>query len=123
MLLLPAVQVAREAARRAQCTNNVKQLGLAMHNYISTVDAFPAQCYPDNVDGVDNWSFSWQCSILGQMEQQALFNAINFKISVWDPPQTTAYKTQLTHADVSIRKHQLPARWSGVLAVELQLRC
>jgi prepilin-type N-terminal cleavage/methylation domain-containing protein/prepilin-type processing-associated H-X9-DG protein len=93
-LLLPAVQSAREAARRAQCTNNLKQLGLAIHNYISTVEAFPAQCYPDNVDGTDNWSFSWQCSILGQMEQQPLFNSINFKISVWDGAQTTSYKTQ-----------------------------
>jgi prepilin-type N-terminal cleavage/methylation domain-containing protein/prepilin-type processing-associated H-X9-DG protein len=94
-LLLPAVQAAREAARRAQCTNNLKQMGLAIHNYLSSNDAMPAQCMPDSVDGVANWSYNWYSAILPQLEQQPLFNAINFNVSVWDGANSTVYNTQL----------------------------
>jgi prepilin-type N-terminal cleavage/methylation domain-containing protein/prepilin-type processing-associated H-X9-DG protein len=94
-LLLPAVQAAREAARRAQCVNNLKQMGLAIHNYLSATDALPAQCMPDSVDGLANWSYNWYSAILPQLEQQPLFNAINFNVSVWDAANSTVYNTQL----------------------------
>ncbi len=78
-LLLPAVQQAREAARRTQCKNNLKQIGLALHSYH---DAFtvlpPIGCYQAGVTGK---SFSPQARILPYLEQANLQNLINFKIS------------------------------------------
>jgi prepilin-type N-terminal cleavage/methylation domain-containing protein/prepilin-type processing-associated H-X9-DG protein len=70
-LLLPAVQSAREAARRIQCTNNLKQLGLAMHNYNSSIGSFPpgARAY--------SWG-TWYHVILPYMEQTVLTNSFNF---------------------------------------------
>jgi len=70
-LLLPAVQAAREAARRSQCTNNLKQLGLAMHNYHNSLGSFP----PGRMDCC--WG-TWQVYILPYIEQQPLYNAYNF---------------------------------------------
>ncbi len=78
-LLLPAVQAAREAARRAQCVNNLKQLGLACHNYVDKNTTFPTQ-----VGGLPNWfgnsdyRTSWMVQILPEMEQTPMFNAYNF---------------------------------------------
>jgi len=78
-LLLPAVQAAREAARRAQCTNNLKQLGLAVQNYISQTNVLPLQSmYPASADVSWGWSYGWPLAILPNLEQGSAFNAFNF---------------------------------------------
>ena len=77
-MLLPAVQAAREAARRAQCVNNLKQIGLAMHNYHDTLGSFPSGSMVNT-----GWSgpwWAWSVFILPQMEQTNLYNAINFSL-------------------------------------------
>lgn len=77
-LLLPAVQAAREAARRMQCSNNLKQLGLALHNYHDTYKAFPAACFKEKwQDGTGSaQALLWSGSILPYLEQQTLFDKI-----------------------------------------------
>src|SRR3954453_12367741 len=72
-LLLPAVQAARDAARRAQCSNNMKQLGLAMHNYHSTHNKTPWGAGPW---GWNDWS--GHTMLLPFMEQAPMFNSMNF---------------------------------------------
>jgi prepilin-type N-terminal cleavage/methylation domain-containing protein/prepilin-type processing-associated H-X9-DG protein len=79
-LLLPAVQQAREAARRTQCKNNLKQIGLALHNYESTYGILPHAMWGNGVrpctTNQDN-GFGWMVSILPLIEQPALFQRIN----------------------------------------------
>jgi prepilin-type N-terminal cleavage/methylation domain-containing protein/prepilin-type processing-associated H-X9-DG protein len=80
-LLLPAVQAAREAARRSQCTNNLKQIGLALHNYHSTVGSFPignstGLADPGNWGGWTDWSA--HALMLPYLEQRAIYSSINF---------------------------------------------
>ncbi len=72
-LLLPAVQAAREAARRSQCVNNLKQIGLSLHNYHSTINALPWDHGPG---GWNEWSSL--VMLLPYMEQSALYNGVNF---------------------------------------------
>lgn len=88
-LLLPAVQSAREAARRSQCTNNMKQLGLAMHNYVSANDSLPpvtvdcpsSNCAYGPLPGASPYPHqnqSQHARLLPYMEQTPLYNAINW---------------------------------------------
>lgn len=86
-LLLPAVQSAREAARRMQCTNNLKQLGLAMHNYHDAHNTLPYGS-GDCCDRSNKfaWGGIWPTMILPQLEQQNLHSAIDFKVHTQDLP-------------------------------------
>jgi prepilin-type N-terminal cleavage/methylation domain-containing protein len=78
-LLLPAVQAAREAARRAQCANNVKRIGLAMHNYLATHDVFPfgEGDLPGWNDSVPWTGYPWATLILPHLEQQPLYDQLD----------------------------------------------
>jgi prepilin-type N-terminal cleavage/methylation domain-containing protein/prepilin-type processing-associated H-X9-DG protein len=97
-LLMPAVQAAREAARRAQCTNNLKQIGLALHNYLGAIGAFPPGLIsrPDPSTG-DNTGpgWGWASMILPQVEQSAVYNAINFGLPIEAPDNMTARLTKI----------------------------
>ena len=88
-LLLPAVQAAREAARRMQCVNNMKQLGLAIHNYESTHGSLPIGRVWTPLPGIPLPGFfmgcqntNWFTQLLPQLEQTAISNAFNFSIGL-----------------------------------------
>ncbi len=81
-LLLPAVQAAREAARRMQCTNNLRQLGLAVHNYESANRRLPSGWIASNVHGEPGWG--WAAALLPFMEGSNLHNQIDFRLPIED---------------------------------------
>jgi len=101
-LLLPAVQSAREAARRAQCINNLKQIGLGLHNYHQGVGSFPMGCAVAYSDpGVQTtWgTFSALAMMLPYVEQTPLYNSCNFSwtcsYDVGAPINSTAYNAKV----------------------------
>lgn len=105
-LLLPAVQSAREAARRIQCTNNLKQLGLGMHSYHDQNNMFiTAESYSGDSTGqssVPRKAWGWRVAELPFIEQQALWNALNQNMCIWNAENTTCY-------DVSISAFHCPS--------------
>jgi len=97
-LLLPAVQSAREAARRMQCSNNMKQVGMAMHNYESIATAFPMVGVIDTrPTAYTAWvGWSGHARILPLMEQGPMFNSINFTLPYTLPDNYTVASTSVS---------------------------
>lgn len=105
-LLLPAVQSAREAARRAQCVNNMKQIGLALHNYHSANDCFPmgasSAIYDTSLVYNVKQNLSTHASILPFLEQTQVYNALNFNFGCEDDAATLCYKVNSTGTNSKI---------------------
>jgi prepilin-type N-terminal cleavage/methylation domain-containing protein/prepilin-type processing-associated H-X9-DG protein len=104
-LLLPAVQKVREAASRAKCQNNLKQIGLALHNYHDSNQALPPGYIAPGtyVNGETDTSpgWGWGALILPQLEQSNLFNQFNLNVPIQNSPGTKiAVKTFLCPSDI-----------------------
>jgi len=96
-LLLPAVQEAREAARRAQCVNNLKQVGLALHSYHSANNVFAIGyvAWPNANTNVTSPGWGWASALLPALDQQPLYNATNFNLVIEEPSNSTTRTTAL----------------------------
>ncbi|OJW07467.1 MAG: hypothetical protein BGO49_26240 [Planctomycetales bacterium 71-10] len=105
-LLLPAVQAAREAARRVQCVNNLKQLGLALHNYHDAQGQFapgyltlpggnPLMGPPDASTRDTGPGWAWGALVLPNMEQGPLHSALNFNLPCWSPSNSTGARASI----------------------------
>ena len=88
-LLLPAVQAAREAARRMQCINNLKQLGVGFSNFASAKHGFPPRRYSRPNEGYTGWGMF----LLPYIEQENLYNAYNWKYDFYDPLNKNVVET------------------------------
>lgn len=102
-LLLPAVQASRESSRRTQCTNNLKQIGIGLHNFESSKRAFPpgyisnpddptmGPVDPDFNDAGPGWG--WLTLIMPYLEESSAYDALNLKLKCWDPANAVAVTT------------------------------
>src|SRR5262249_23129392 len=109
-LLLPAVQAAREAARRAQCVNHLKHIGLALPNYPDVKNAFitgggravrSGQAVGSQPGAPPCWG--WRLNVLPYIEQINIYNAMNFSVCVWNP------ENSLTVINIQLNAFQCPS--------------
>jgi prepilin-type processing-associated H-X9-DG protein len=97
-LLLPALNSARESARRVQCSNNLMQIGLALHHYSAEHNVLPPGVVNDTgpiTSQPAGYHFSWIVQILPCMDHQELFRKINFRAGVYDPSNQTTRSTSV----------------------------
>ena len=92
-LLVPAVQSARSAARRAQCQNNLKQIGIALSSYLTQRSVLPMSCVAGTGHGVNQSCF---LMILPELDQRPLFNACNTSVENYDPANSTVVGTVIS---------------------------
>ncbi|MCS7238103.1 MAG: DUF1559 domain-containing protein [Thermoguttaceae bacterium] len=110
-LLLPAVQAAREAARRTQCANNLKQLGLAVHNYHDSHKAFPFAWMLDlpNPPTFNGINFqAWGVLILPFIEQAALAQQYDFRIPTFDQAAGLGFNPQAVQRNLAVIRTVIP---------------
>ena len=105
-LLLPAIQAAREAARRTQCVNNLKQIGLGLQNYHDTYKTFPPGILYWQPGGGANQMWGWSALILPQVEQTQLHDQMGV---------TTRTLRQLLNRTLIARWCRVPCRSTGAL--------
>jgi len=126
-MLLPAVQQAREAARRSQCKNNLKQIGLAMHTYHDAFNSFPSNVWtwyvpspilPNPTPGAGSQrNYSWICMLLPYLDNGPLYNRINFSLPLFDSSLATQTDSN-GNAIVSSKMSVLQCPSSGQLVTQ-----
>lgn len=97
-VLLPAVMQCREVARRTQCQNNLKQIGLAIYNYETAHNVYPPGCV--NPTGpiqseAKGYHLSWMVQLLPQLDQQNLFQTMDFAVGVYDEKNSRVRRTKI----------------------------
>ncbi|MFO0886064.1 MAG: DUF1559 domain-containing protein [Pirellulales bacterium] len=126
-LLLPAIQTAREAARRASCSNNLRQVGLALQNYHDTFKTFPPSGFygrPNSSGGNPQLAYhhTWVTAILPFLEQKPLYDAINFNLPAYNqtipvngvntPLQSSEVPTMRCPSDAGYKSGEQAQTWS-----------